>query len=65
MVTAHHAWRLQRIAQALSACSSEGRDAVSKLLAAFPGAEQMLELDTVLADCRVRKEGGRLFSAPQ
>jgi len=65
MVTAHHAFRLQRIARALSACSSEGRDAVSKLLAAFPGADRMLELDTILAGCRVRKAGGRLFSVAE
>ena len=62
MVTAHHAWRLQRIANALDTCTPEGRDAVSKLLAGFPGGERLLEVDRALAGCRLRKEGGRLFS---
>ena len=62
MVTAHHAWRLQRIAHTLASCTPEGRDSVGKLLAHFPGGERLLEVDRALAGCRLRKEGGRLFS---
>ena len=62
MVTAHHAWRLRRMADALAACSPEGREAVSEMLSAFPGGERLLEIDRVLEGCGVRKVGGRLFS---
>ncbi|MED5262268.1 MAG: hypothetical protein VX574_07735 [Myxococcota bacterium] len=64
MVTAHHAWRLQRIADALAACTPNGRDRVAAMLAALPGGENLLKLDEKLSGCRVRKEGGRLFSRP-
>ncbi len=64
MVTAHHAWRLARISEALSECTSEGKTAVAKMLARFPGAETLLALDERLEGCRVRKQGGRLFSVP-
>ena len=62
MVTAHHAWRLQRIADALADCTPAGRDAMAGMLAAFPAGDRLLELDKVLAGCGVRKQGGRLFS---
>jgi hypothetical protein len=62
MVTAHHAWRLQRIALALAECTAKGRDRVAAMLAALPGGDGLLELDRKLSGCRVRKEGGRLFS---
>jgi len=62
MVTAHHAWRLQRLSEAIAACGPAGRRAAEELVSAFPGAEGFLALEQRLAGCRVRKQGGRLFS---
>ncbi len=63
MVTAIHAWMLQRIADALRECrrTPEGRAAVDSLLADLPNGEALLGLDEALSGCRVRKEGGRIF----
>ena len=63
MVTAHHAWRLQRIAAALNACDDQGREVLADMLSAFPDGLELLELDKILSGCKVVKEGGRLFSA--
>ncbi len=64
MVTPYHVWMLQRLAGVLAeARSSEaGRASVTTWLEQFPNGGELLELDDRLADCRVRKEGARLFS---
>ena len=65
MVVPYHAWMLQRLAVALGECTDApaGRNAVENLLKTFPRGAELLELDRLLEGCRVRKDGGRLFSA--
>ena len=64
MVMPYQIWMLQRVARVLSECtaSPEGRDAVGKLLAGFPRGPELLDVDALLAGCRVVKEKGRLRS---
>lgn len=64
MVVPYHVWMLQRLAAVLAACtaSDAGRAAIDSLLAETGGAS-LYDLDAKLEGCRVRKEGGRLFSA--
>ena len=63
MVTAIHTWMLQRIADVLRECTATpaGRGAIESLLDALPNGRALLGLDALLAGCRVRKEGGRIF----
>jgi glutathione S-transferase len=64
MVVPYHVWMLQRLADALRECvrSGAGRARVDALLARLPHGAELLRLDQELADCRVRKIGGRIFS---
>jgi glutathione S-transferase len=64
MVAPYHVWMLQRLAGVLDAAlADEGnRASVASWLDQFPNGAELLELDDRLADCRVRKEGARLFS---
>ncbi len=64
MVVPYHIWMLQRLARVLEAAtaSAEGRETITAWLAQLPNGSQLLELDDRLADCRLRKEGARLFS---
>jgi glutathione S-transferase len=66
MVVPYQMWMLQRIAGVLEACTetAEDRSAIEGFLSRFPAGHELLELDERLAGCRVRKEGGRLFSRP-
>ena len=64
MVVPYHLWMLQRLADPLRASldSDPGRTSVRELLESLPGGTALLELDDRLSGCRVRKEGGRIFS---
>jgi len=64
MVNPYHVWMLQRVAEVLTKARSneEGAARVSDWLEGFSRGPELLELDDRLADCRVRKEGARLFS---
>ena len=64
MVMPYQVWMLERLAAVLKSCLAApgGRAAIENLLAPFPGHESFLDLSALLAECRVRKEGGRLFS---
>ena len=64
MVTPYHVFMLQRVAGVLEAVTRDAgnRDSVSTWLAQFSHGNELLELQDRLADCRVRKEGARLFS---
>jgi len=64
MVVPYQVWMLQRLADVLGDCtaSAGGRAAVEAFLESFERGPELLELDALLAGCRVRKEGGRLFS---
>lgn len=64
MVVPYQIWMLQRLAAVLATCtaSAPGRAAVEGLLDRFAGGRELLGLDSLLAGCRIRKEGGRLFS---
>ena len=64
MVVPYHVWMLQRLADVLSECvrSESGRKQVESLLSQIPQGEELYRLDAELADCRVRKVGGRLFA---
>jgi hypothetical protein len=66
MVIPYQMWMLARVERVLAACTADaaGRAAVEELLAGFAGSPELLELGRILAGCRVRKEGGRLFSVP-
>lgn len=63
MVLPYHVWMLQRLNEALKACQLSGGHAVAELLGAMDGGAALLDLEARLADCRVRKDAGRLFSA--
>ncbi len=64
MVTPYHVWMLQRLARVLDEAITRerGRAAVAEWLTRFPRGPELLELNDRLADCRVRKQGARLFS---
>jgi glutathione S-transferase len=64
MVTAIHAWMLQRIERELDACRETpgGRASVEAFLAEIPNGRALLGLSQALDGCRVRKEGGRIFA---
>ena len=64
MVVPYQIWMLQRLGAALetAAESDTGRAALEALLSRFPRGKELLALDTLLAGCRVRKQGARLFS---
>jgi len=64
MVTPYHVYRLQRLAAVLDEATADdaNRTNVTTWLKQFQGGEELLELNDRLADCRVRKEGGRIFS---
>jgi len=64
MVLPYQLWRLQRVARALAACAASpgGRDAIESLLAHFDRGSELLELDALLAGCRIRKQRALLFS---
>jgi glutathione S-transferase len=64
MVTPCQIWMLQRLAAVLDdvMASETGRVSVTAWLDQFPKGSELLGLNDRLADCRVRKEGARLFS---
>jgi glutathione S-transferase len=66
MVIPYQIWMLQRVERVLAACTANaaGRAAIEELLAGFEDGPELLELARLLAGCRIRKEGGRLFSLP-
>ena len=66
MVIPYQMWMLGRVERVLAACTADaaGRAAVEELLAGFGGGPELLELGRILAGCRIREEGGRLFSVP-
>jgi len=66
MVLPYHVWLLQRLAGVVREATSTPSDRaqVEALLAPFPGGLELLGLDRVIAGCRVRKLGGRIFSEP-
>jgi len=64
MVIPYQIWMLQRVSAALRRCAqdSDGHAALTSLLDRFPGGKELLDLDTLLARCPVRKQGARLFA---
>ncbi len=66
MVIPYQIWMLQRVERVLAACTADaaGRAALTSLLSGFEGGPELLELGPLLAGCRIRKQGGRLFSIP-
>ncbi len=64
MVIPYQIWMLQRIERVLerTIASSRGIDEISALLQRFPRGVELLELATRLEGCRVRKQGGLLYS---
>ncbi len=64
MVIPYQIWMLGRLERVLTACTGTdaGRAAVRELLGHFEGGTELLELGSLLAGCRIRKQGGRLFS---
>jgi len=67
MVVPYQMWMLERIKRVLHRCiaNDSGQGAVAELLSHFERGSELLDLDSLLAGCRVRKEGARLFSVPQ
>ncbi len=67
MVVPIQLWMLERVERVLASCtaSAAGRSAVEAFLAGFEHGRELLALGALLAGCRVRKEGARLFSAPE
>ncbi|HKK52221.1 MAG TPA: glutathione S-transferase family protein [Myxococcota bacterium] len=64
MVVPYQIWMLQRLEAALAPClaTPQGRASIEGLLDGFRDGLELLALDAMLAGCRVRKEGARLFS---
>jgi glutathione S-transferase len=64
MVVPYHIWMLQRLASVLedATASSTGRASLTIWLEQFCDGGELLELNDRLEECRVRKEGARLFS---
>jgi glutathione S-transferase len=64
MVVPYQIWMLQRIGAAIDAATkgADGRAAIEGFLSGFPSGRELLGLDSLLAGCRVRKRGARLFS---
>jgi glutathione S-transferase len=64
MVAPIHVWKLQRVDAALdlAIATDAGRERIEAWLDGFPNGRELLELSQRLQGCRVRKEGGRLFS---
>lgn len=64
MVVPYHIWMLQRIADviAVASATTDGRGALLDLIDRANGEPEFLDLESHLASCRVRKEGGRIFS---
>jgi glutathione S-transferase len=60
MVVPYQIWMLARLAEAIRDCD---RERLAPWLAQFPNGEEILELEARLKGVRVRKVGGRLFSA--
>ena len=59
MVVPYQMWMLERIEQAMS---NSNRQTLSSWLDQFESGREILELESRLKGCRVRKYGGRLFS---
>jgi len=66
MVVPYQVWMLGRVESVLDACmaSASSRAAVEELLGRFPRGPELLGLADLLDGCRVRKEGGLLYSTP-
>ena len=62
MVVPYQIWMLQRIEAAMSGCD---KILVSDWLKNFHRGNEILELDSRLADCRIKKEGGLLYSSDE
>ena len=64
MVAPIQVWKLQRVASAVveATATDAGRVSVKAWLDGFAQGRELLELSQRLRDCRVRKEGARLFS---
>jgi hypothetical protein len=65
VVVPYQIWMLQRVGEAIAACTAtdDGRLAIEGLLGNFDRGPELLQLETLLAGCRVRKERALLFSA--
>jgi len=59
MVVPYQMWMLERIERAMA---DVDRESLGTWLDRFESGREILDLDTRLAGCRVRKEGGLLFS---
>lgn len=64
MVVPYHVYMLQRLAGVLDqvTATDAGTASISDWLAQFSGGGELLELTNRLQHCRVKKEGGRLYS---
>jgi glutathione S-transferase len=64
MVVPYQVWMLQRLAAVIdeATASNGGRTSVGTWLEGFSGGSELFELNDRLTECRVRKEGVRLFS---
>ena len=63
MVVPYQVWMMQRLASVLTECNAgPNASAVKEMLGRVPGGSALLELDTMLEGCEIRKDGGRLFS---
>jgi glutathione S-transferase len=63
MVMPYQVWMLQRISTATDRFTDAGRESVASLLASFKGGPEFGALASDLANCRLRKEGARIYSA--
>ena len=64
MVVPYQIWMLQRLEEAIARCAASvsGRKALEDLLGRFEGGQELLDVGVLLAGCRVRKQGGLLYS---
>lgn len=64
MVSAYHVWMLQRLAAVIETATASpgGREQVAGWLGGFANGPALLDLDARLTGCRVRKQGGSIYS---
>ncbi len=61
MVIPYQIWMLGRLGEVVSRCAGAG-GSVEDLLTTLPRGEELLDIDRLIAGCRVRKAGGLLYS---
>jgi hypothetical protein len=63
MVIPYQIWMLGRLSEVVSRCTAAEGGSVEHLLGELPRGAELLDVDRLIAGCRVRKTGGLLHSS--